>query len=324
MSSAKLRLIIRWLAGILVAALSVWLLVRGLDWKGVAGALASADYRWVLAGTLAIVATFFTRAMRWKVLLRRSSLPLRPAITAILVGQVTNLALPVRSGDLLRAMWISPDGEASTAEALGSIAVEKMWDLLALLGCGLLLLVLMPLPEWFVRSTWSTALAFFLLIGAVWCGLRWQEELFRLAARILAIAPLGWDRAFLSFARRLAEGMESVRQPQTYRDVALWTGLTWALGGAANWAVLAAFGIPSLKASLFLLAALMAGGNIPVPGRVGIFEGICVVSLALFGISRDLALAAGLILHLVVMGPPLAAAALLALWPRWRKNGIGA
>ena len=96
MPSERLRLFIRWLAGTMVAALSIWLLVRGLDWEGVARALASADYSLVLAGVLAVVATFFTRALRWKVLLRRPTFPIRPAVTAILIGQVTNLALPMR------------------------------------------------------------------------------------------------------------------------------------------------------------------------------------------------------------------------------------
>ena len=53
---------------------------------------------------------------------------------------------------------------------------------------------------------------------------------------------------------------------------------------------------------------------VPVPARLGIFEGVCVVSLALFDIPFDQALAVGLLLHLIVMAPPLLAAALLALW----------
>jgi hypothetical protein len=60
----------------------------------------------------------------------------------------------------------------------------------------------------------------------------------------------------------------------------------------------------------------MVGGTVPTPGRLGIFEGICVVSLeSFFGVPFDQALAVGLVLHLVVMGPPLVTAALLAFWP---------
>lgn len=310
----------RWALGFGVAALSLWLLVRDLDWSGVWRAFGAADYRWVAVGIAAIIGTFFTRTRRWQALLWHTRVPARPAMTALLVGQVVNLALPMRSGDVARAAWIAPERGTGFPEALGSIAVEKVWDLLALLACGLVLLVWLPLPDWFARSTEGTALALLVGGGALWAGLHWQETLFHWAGRLLARFPVGWDRTLLPLLRRLTNGLEGLRRPGVSGQALLWTALTWGLGALANWAVLAAFGIPSAAAALFLLAALMVGGTVPVPGRLGLFEGICVLSLALFDVPRDLALAVGLVLHLVVMGPPLAGAALLALWPgRLRK-----
>jgi len=310
----------RWIAGLGVAGISCWLLVRRLDWRDVATALGSADYRWAVAAVLAIVGTFFTRTWRWQALLWQSKVRVRPALTALLVGQVVNQILPMRSGDVVRAVWIGPERETGAAEALGSIALEKVWDLLALLACGVALLAWMPLPGWFARSTWGTAFALALGGGFLWAGLHWQAPLFRWIGRVLARFPAGWDRALLPRLRRLANGLEAIRQPTVSVRVLFWTGLTWGLGALANLAVLVAFGIHSGAAAVFLLAALMVGGTVPTPGRLGIYEGICVVSLALFGIPRDQALAVGLVLHLVVMGPPLIAAALLALWPA-RSSG---
>lgn len=305
---------VRLALGIGIAALSVWLLARNVEWGTTRDALRSADYRWIALAVLAIVGTFFTRAWRWQALLWHTRVPLRPAMTALLVGQVVNLALPMRSGDVVRAIWIATEQNTGTPEALGSIAVEKIWDLIALLFCGLLLLVWIPLPDWFARSTEGTALALLVGGGALWAGLHWQETLFHRAGRVLARLPAGWDRALLSLLRRLANGLEGLRRPAVSAPALLWTGLTWGLGALANWATLAAFGIPSTAAALFLLVVLMAGGTIPAPGRLGLFEVICVLSLGLFGVPDDLALAAGLVLHGVVMGPPLLAAAFLALW----------
>ncbi|MBC7226455.1 MAG: flippase-like domain-containing protein [Thermoflexales bacterium] len=305
----------RWVVGIGISLLALWLLAREISWPAVLEALRSADYRWVAAGVVAIIATFLTRTRRWQALLWHTRVPTRPAMTALLVGQVVNLALPMRSGDVARAAWVAPERQAGFPEALGSIAVEKVWDLLALLACGVVLLVWLPLPDWFARSTEGTALALVVGGGALWAGLHWQETLFRWAGRLLAHFPAGWDRALLPLLRRLANGLEGLRRPGVSGRALLWTALTWGLGALANWAVLAAFGIPSVAASLFLLAALMVGGTVPVPGRLGLFEGICVLSLALFDVPRDLALAVGVVLHLVVMGPPMVGAALLALWP---------
>jgi uncharacterized membrane protein YbhN (UPF0104 family) len=104
----------------------------------------------------------------------------------------------------------------------------------------------------------------------------------------------------------------------------LWTGLTWGLGALANLAVLVAFGSPSAVAALFLLAALMIGSAVPTtPGKLGLFEAICVMCLTtFFQIPSDQALAAGFVLHAVVMAPPLVATAILTLWPgRRAKDG---
>jgi len=110
----------RWIAGLGVAGLSCWLLFRDLDWQAVAAALGSAHYRWVTAGVLAIIATFFTRAQRWRALLWQSEVRLRPAMTALLVGQVVNLALPMRSGDVMRAA-----GLADAERGCGARSVDQ-------------------------------------------------------------------------------------------------------------------------------------------------------------------------------------------------------
>ncbi|MGC9396100.1 MAG: lysylphosphatidylglycerol synthase transmembrane domain-containing protein [Anaerolineae bacterium] len=320
--------VLRWTLSLGVMVLSVWLLTRELDWAQLLGALRTADYTWVIAGALAIVGTFFARVWRWQALLWRADLRFWPAMTALLVGQVGNMVLPIRGGDLVRAMWLRPERgveretepdtdtmrAAGASEALGSVALEKVWDLLALLLCGLLLLALVPLPEWFSSSTWSTAVI--LVVGGLilWVGLRWQEVLFRWAALILARFPAGWDKALLPRLQRLAQGLNSLQSAHASGRVFMWTIVTWALGAISNWAVMRAFGVDLPVAAVFLLATLMVGNAVvPTPARLGVFEGICVVSLGLFDVPDDLALAIGLVLHLVVMGPPLIAAGVLAL-----------
>ena len=305
---------LRWVVSLGVMVLSVWLLARELDWAQVYAALSSVNYGWVAAGVLAIVGTFFARVWRWQALLWRADLRLWPAMTALLVGQMANLVLPVHGGDLVRAAWVRPEPGTGGAEALGSVALEKVWDLLALLLCGLLLLALVPLPGWFLRSTWGTAVVLAVGGTVLWAGLHWQDVLFRWTARALAFFPAGWDRALLPRLQRLAQGLTSIQNARASARVFLWTVVYWFCGAVANWAVMRAFGVHAPVGVLFLLAALMVGNAVvPAPARVGVFEGICVVSLGLFGVAYDLALAIGLVLHLVVMGPPLVAAGLLVL-----------
>jgi hypothetical protein len=297
-----------------VAVVAGWWLVSDFDWPSVLNAVRRADYRWALVGVGAIVLTAWTRTRRWQVLLGPAQVPFFPTLTALLIGQVANLVLPLRGGDVTRAMLIGPEREVSASMALGTVALEKVWDLVWLLLSGLLLLVVMPLPGWFARSTWGTGLTLVIGIPLLWAALRWRATLFRWVGRLLAALPSGWDRAVLPRLRHLADGLASIRRADTSLRAFVWSGLTWGLGALANWTVLTAFDLRSAAAALLLLVALMVGNSVvPTPVRLGVFEGITVVVLALFDVPRDAALAAGLVLHVVVMGPPLVIAALLAL-----------
>lgn len=307
---------LRWGLGLGVMGLSLWLLNRDLEWEQVGGALRQVNYAWIGLGVLAIMGTFLARSWRWQALLWHGDVTLLPTMTALLVGEMVNMALPVmRSGDVARAVWIGPQPGTDASEALGSVALEKVWDLLALLICGLLLLVLISPPDWVAQSMWGAAGMLGVGSVALWVALRWKALWFRWAGRILAYFPAGWDQALLPKLHSLAQGLTSLQNPQASARAFAWTLVKWGLGALANWAVMAAFGITSLPAAILLLAGLMIGGAIvPTPGRLGIFEAICVMCLAVFAVPYDTAVAIGLVLHVVVMGPPLVVGALLALW----------
>lgn len=297
--------ILRWLLGLLAATLSCWLLARDLDWQKLIQALRGADYRWVAAAVLVTLASYATRAWRWQVLLWQTPVRFGAALRALLIGQLLNGVLPLRSGDVARALWVRSEHGSGATVALGTIALEKLWDLLALLGCGVMLLIWLPLPDWFAESTWGVGLT--VAVGLVVLGLGlWQQErlLHRAAVLLTALSPR-WHQLFWPRLQQLTESLSSLRQLRLTAQAALWTLLTWGLYALANQLILAAFGIPAWPAACLLLVTLMAGGTVPVPGRLGIYEGIVVASLTLFKFPMDQALAIGLVLHLVSMATPL-------------------
>ncbi len=187
----------RWVVGAGIALLAFWLLAREISWPAVLGALRSADYRWVAAGVLAIVGTFFARTRRWQVLLWHTRVPTRPAMTALLVGQVVNLALPMRSGDVARPPGSPPSDRPASPKRWAAIAVEKVWGPAGPPGLrgrppGLASSpgLVRPLHRRDGPGPGRRR-------GALWAGLHWQETLFRWAGRLLARFPAGWDRTLL-------------------------------------------------------------------------------------------------------------------------------
>jgi hypothetical protein len=61
-----------------------------------------------------------------------------------------------------------------------------------------------------------------------------------------------------------------------------------------------------LGATLSVLVALYGGAVIPaLPGRLGIFQSLCVLALLPFGLSFDQAVAVSVVMYAVIYVPPL-------------------
>jgi uncharacterized membrane protein YbhN (UPF0104 family) len=89
----------------------------------------------------------------------------------------------------------------------------------------------------------------------------------------------------------------------------VWSVVTWVLGWATNLAVLWALGLSvHWTAALLILVAIYAGVVVPAPpARVGLWHFLVVLVLTSYGISQSPAMACGVLLHLVVVGPLLLA-----------------
>jgi uncharacterized membrane protein YbhN (UPF0104 family) len=132
--------------------------------------------------------------------------------------------------------------------------------------------------------------------------------------RLVAWLPESWRRFILERLHRLTDSLTALRRRESIGLTALWSVLTWALGIAANYAVMRGFGIDSWRAALLLIAVLMIGVTLPPSiAAIGLFEGLTILTLSVFGVLYDTALAIGVALHLVIFMPPVIAAGLLVI-----------
>ncbi len=313
--------------GILLTGLALYLVLRSVDLAQVGQVVRSASPGYVSLGLLSVAINLLAKGFRWKVLLGPAGdkVSLGRCLAVLVAGQTLNAFLPVRLGDLSRAWMVGGMG-AGRSYTLGTVVLEKILDLI---GYGLLILVLLvwiPLPDWVNGS------AVLLVILALVCGLFvfWVAfqgglpSILNTAAailnrvkdlRLVKRLPETWINAI---ALRLQAGLASLGAFQNRRDLlylASLTTLVWTTAILNNHLVLLAVGLRlPLIASLLVAIALQAGLALPaVAGRIGIFEYICVLSLAVFGVPDTLALGFGLLLHLVIaLLPTLAGFA--SLW----------
>jgi hypothetical protein len=96
-----------------------------------------------------------------------------------------------------------------------------------------------------------------------------------------------------------------------------WTAIAWLLSVLTNWFLLLAFGLPpSFLMALFLLVVLQGGVAIPsTPGKIGVFQYLCVAALSIFGVPDAMSFSYGVVLYAIAFGT-IGVWAALALWSR--------
>lgn len=292
------RIVAGLVGAVLAIALLLWAL-RGVHLGEVLRQIRQAD-PWPLAlGIVLASLTFVLRLVRWRLLLRdEDGLPLQawPLWHATAIGFMANNLLPFRAGELVRVLAATKLSGARFTAAMSSIAVERIFDALTvvgLLGAGLLF---SDLPAGVVVGGVTLAraaqVAGLLSIAALLAAV--AVVAFPLAAERLVrrLLPAG------AFAERIVEliegvrhGLASLRSPGLLAGVVFWSLAHWLLNAAALWVSFFAFGIPvGFGGALVLQGVLAIGVSVQLtPGFVGQFEAAIVAALALYGISNQVA-----------------------------------
>lgn len=292
--------------GLAVSGLSLYLALRNVNLQDVWIAILQADLWYVGLALVSVMLNNLAKAVRWKVLMgaKGQQVHLAKAFVSHLAGQTLNVLFPARVGDLSRAHVVGGMGPGRVF-VLGTVMVEKVPDMIAYAFLFLLLMLLIPLPGWLGNSGVSFAIITLVVAIVVFFIAFQRDWLHRILDRRVAWLP---ENAQSYIADRLRSALSSLDTLKSRRDlfwVTVWTAVIWAAAVWTNHLVLLAFGIYlPLTASVLTLIALQAGITIPsVPGRIGIFEYICVLTLGVFGVGKADALSYGILLHAIVFLP---------------------
>ena len=256
---------------------------------------------------------------------------IRRVTAALAAGQLLNLIYPARAGDVSRILIIGKDG-AEKAYVFGSVLLEKLVDLAAYILLAIILLVRLPFPGWLVQSVYLAAGATILGIGVLVWMVSSADRIERLGGWLAVHVrwlPEHSRQSLVELAQMTFSALRMVRQRKMAAEligltVGVW--LTALLNNILVWYALdmnVEHASQILPATLMVLIGLMAGIAVPsVPGRIGVFEYICVVALAVFGIGQVQALTYGVTLHAMVFLPQLVMGAGALLWLSWKPASI--
>jgi uncharacterized protein (TIRG00374 family) len=129
---SKFGKVLQWLLLLLLAIVFLYFAFSGVKWDDFIKGIESCNFWWILASMVVSVIAFVVRAFRW----RLAMLPLSDKITrmdayrGVTVGYLVNFALP-RAGEFARCGVISATGKSSFESVLGSVVLERSWDMLS-------------------------------------------------------------------------------------------------------------------------------------------------------------------------------------------------
>jgi uncharacterized protein (TIRG00374 family) len=293
------------IVGIAVSAACLYFATRGTDWGRVGGILGAARPGWVLGILVATVFTVYIRAQRWRVLLRPlGSVPLYPVLSATAIGFGASTVLPLRIGEIVRPALLGRRPGIGMSAALSSVVLERLFDMLLVIGCFLGVSLAYPIPSKLRSSAYVLAG----LAGAGFLVLlvmqRNRAHAERLLARLFGRLPARIGAAARPVTRAFLDGLAGVADLPTMLLVLAYSVYLW---GVITLTFLFAFlaldtSVPLVAASLATVVIVAAFVFLPqAPGFVGTWQAGCVLALGIFHVPKDVAVGYSLLTWIVAM-----------------------
>ncbi len=209
-----------------------------------------------------------------------------------MLGVGMNNILPAKMGEAAKSLYLSRKGGMSMGETLGMVFWERFSDLHMLLVVGAAAALL--------QRRLSVVLPLAGIITAMWvvvAAIRIRPSLGRVLVR------LAHFRSLRSMASDMVEQLSRPGAGRFFLVLLAYGVGTWSLYALQFFCLLPwGAGLDLGAAQTLAVFALGAAGMAAPssPGGVGVFEAIMVAALALYGVDREQALAAGLVFHMAL------------------------
>lgn len=295
---------------------------RDADLGTVWAEMRGASLTLILAGTLATLATYPVRTLRWCYILQPvGRVRFGPALSATVIGFAASAILPARAGELLRPYLLARRERLSATSAFATIVLERVLDMVAvLLLLGTYLMTAGPGRGPFeaehlraVRGGGLVAalgaLALLVLLGVLAGHPDW---LVRLVHRLEGLLPSAAGR-IAPVITRFTQGLATVRQPGRLLVAVGLSIPLWLVVALGIWLTALAFHMTvSYTGSFLIVAFLVIGVAVPTPGAIGGFHAAFQVAVTSFyDVPDDRAVGAAIVLHAVTFLPVVALGAAL-------------
>lgn len=295
--------------GVIISVILLVMLFRNISFRELAGALAGANYWWLLPNIALVTFAMHQRAFRWKFMLNPiKDVPFSKLLSATCIGFMANNVLPLRLGEFARAYSLSyQDRDITKSASLATIFIERMvFDLVVLLAIFGLVVYGSHLPLQDAMAGGALIAIIIALVGIAFVTVLTlkPERSGLVMTKLFPFLSAGTKDQVVHTVLKFSKGLEFIKRPRDLAMVSILTVILWFFMGVSNWFVFRAFGFDAapynvpLSASFVLLVVVSVSILVPSsPGFVGVYHAGTVWTLLAYGIDREHALSFAIVLH---------------------------
>jgi uncharacterized protein (TIRG00374 family) len=288
------------LLGFAIGGALLYLAVRHASAADMARVLGAAKAGWVVLAVFVYWLELGARIIRWRALLSYTGKTVGPgnATSAFLIGYAANNVLPAKLGELVRVDLISRLSGVSRMASLGTVVVERIFDILLILLMAGISVGLLVLPETFDLARLRTGM---ILLGVF-------TTLVTIAGVGLVRSGIssGWNLGPAVRARldNLVRGIHILAHPEQCGRILAFSILIWALNAVAMWLIVFAFGVTlSPLQTLLLMGIVGLAAVLPAPpAGLGVLQYAFTLVFELLGKPSAIGLVASATVQIALLG----------------------
>lgn len=285
----------------------MYVFLRSVDIGATAATFDGGRLPLLVPATVMYFAGLWLRSARWQRLIAPfADVPTSRLLRVLVIGFAVNNLLPLRLGELVRTFLIGRSHRVPFSAALGSILIERVFDVLAL--CGIMAAV----SAWVALTGWLAAVAalsWLVVTGAVVATAVYvaipRRHLERLVKpRVVALGRFSPRLAGLG--RSFRKGLSAMRTPRRLAVLTALSVVSWIAELGLYYFVMLVVGFDSGIQSLAvgMVVANLATVIPSSPGYVGTFDVPLQAALVDgFGVSAVTAASYTLLTHAVLLVP---------------------
>ncbi len=329
MAGSSRRQFVRLGVSLAIAAGFLALVVRGLDWQGVAQVLQASRTELLAPVLLLLVLHYALKGLRWRALLSEEIQVSRLlSVRLVFVGFLMNNFLPARAGELGRPYLLAANvPEARFSFALATMLGVKLFDLLFVVLCLLASALVLELPAFahtgiVLLSAASLVALATGVIAARWVQADRQREgrgrLVGLLERVLGgRAPQAYETAV-----HFAAGLATMSRPRAFLAASAYTAASFALLAVALLLCMRMVHVDGgLEHTVFVMGMIGIGFTIPAPPTgAGNYHWFASQALLLTGVATpEAAFGFALVAHITQVIANSAGGLVSMIGLRWKK-----